>query len=162
VLQADTEPAPPAGSRFIVLDESGYLGTLEVLPASWQVGPSCRSCRQWERTAIWEISPPRSPQGAITAVGPTTSSVPHARVLVEPSTALNDGSVGTIERAIDLDGDGRADLRRIRMRCAGDGTPDLRMSDYLCGHEHYAVETALLERGSWRVTERQVNPILPR
>lgn len=120
VLQDDTAEAPPAGGRFVVADERGYLGTLDVLPEFWQVGPLCRNCSGWERAAIWEVAPRRSPEGAIVAVGPTKLDVPHARVVVEPSMLLNAGEADLTERAIDIDGDGRADLRRVRRRCAGD------------------------------------------
>ena len=131
--------APPtAGQLFARLDERGRIGVFRT--TSEEVAVDCfDSCPDWWHGAEWDQSPGEHASGNSIIVGPLDNPRSNARILTPEMS-------GESYTLIDLDGDGK---------------PDLRSSNYFCGCQHWAHETLVRSGEGWRVTERNVRWILP-
>jgi hypothetical protein len=110
VLAANDPTAPPAGTRFGVIDEHGFLGWCQVLAESWQPGPRCASCAGWERAAIWEVAPKRTSRGVVVAIRSGAGSrAPWTRT----SPPSSEKEAAAIEGEVNLAA-GHARLPRLR------------------------------------------------
>ncbi|MEO8706999.1 MAG: hypothetical protein ABI867_43630 [Kofleriaceae bacterium] len=119
--------APAAGTRFVAIDRTGFVAILE--SGALEDG-------QLHTRALTELRPCHR----CTVVGPTRAALPHGRVLhhLRPLTwFIHPGDPEwTVNRTIDLDGDGRVDLEQ-RRRCAA--TTHSGCSDRICERVCFAI-----------------------
>lgn len=139
ILFGEQSPAAAQAATYVVIDERGYLGTLSVLPAGWNIGPRCDHCASWERGAVWQRKPTRKPHGVALAIGPLRNWT-HP-LLVRPMKA-NVRLVGSdAQRFVDLNSDRQDDVHILRRSC--DASSE-------------AVEVRVRSKNGWRTTQRNV------